>query len=54
MRDTILAARRLEEGTAVNLRTMEWLRVTGAAPEVLRYSGHEANIWFLARCPLAP
>src|SRR6185436_10667014 len=39
---TLLAAERIDDGTAVNLGTMERTRVADAAMEVLRRTGHAA------------
>ena len=41
---TILAAEKIDDGTAVNLGTMERTRVIDAAREVLRYTNHRADI----------
>src|ERR671923_776183 len=41
---TILAAEKIDDGTAVNLGTMERTRVIDAAHEVLRYTEHDAPI----------
>ncbi len=42
VRGTIRAAERIDDGTAVNLGTMERIRVVDAAREILRYAGHQA------------
>jgi nucleoside-diphosphate-sugar epimerase len=51
---TILAAERIEDGSAVNLGTMERTRVIDAAREVLRYTGHQAEIQLAPHMPTGP
>jgi nucleoside-diphosphate-sugar epimerase len=51
---TILAAERIDDGTAVNLGTMERTRVIDAAREVLRYTGHDAEIELHPEMPTGP
>lgn len=51
---TILAAEKIEDGTAVNLGTMERTRVRDAVREVLRYSGHHAKVEFHPEMPTGP
>jgi nucleoside-diphosphate-sugar epimerase len=51
---TILAAERIDDGTAVNLGTMERTRVIDAAREVLRYTGHETDIELHPEMPTGP
>ncbi|PYN82358.1 MAG: GDP-L-fucose synthase 1 [Candidatus Rokuibacteriota bacterium] len=51
---TILAADRIDDGTAVNLGTMERTRVIDAAREVLTYTGHKAEIRLLLDKPVGP
>lgn len=51
---TLLAAERIDDGTAVNLGTMERTRVTDAVQEVLRYTGHQAEIEFHPEMPTGP
>lgn len=41
---TILAAEKIDDGTAVNLGTMERIRVIDAMRMILRYTGHNARI----------
>ena len=41
---TILAAETTDDGTAVNVGTMERTRVIGAAREVLRYTGRGMQV----------
>jgi nucleoside-diphosphate-sugar epimerase len=50
----VLAAEKIEDGTAVNLGTEERTRVIDAVREVLRYTGHEAEIRFLPHMPTGP
>ena len=54
VRGTILAAEKIEDGTAVNLGTMERTRVIDAVREVLRYTGHQAPIEFHPEMPTGP
>lgn len=54
VRGTILAAEKIDDGTAVNLGTMERVRVVDAVKEVLRYTGHSAKLAFLPDMPPAP
>lgn len=51
---TILAAEKIEDGTAVNLGTMERIRVIDAVKEVLRYTGHKARIVTRPDMPTGP
>jgi nucleoside-diphosphate-sugar epimerase len=51
---TIRAAERIDDGTAVNLGTMERTRVIDAVREVMRYTGHEAEIEFRPDQPTGP
>jgi len=51
---TILAAEHIDNGTAVNLGTMERIRVLDAAKEVLRYMGHDARIELRPEMPTGP
>jgi len=51
---TILAAERIDDGTAINLGTMERTRVIDAVQEVLSYTGHKAKIRFLLDKPVGP
>jgi len=54
VRGTILAAEMIDDGTAVNLGTMERTRVIDAVREVLRYTGHKAEIEFHPEMPVGP
>lgn len=51
---TIRAAERIDDGTAVNLGTMERTRVIDAVQEVLRTTGHQARIEFHPEMPTGP
>ena len=51
---TILAAEKIDDGTALNLGTMERVRVIDAVREVLAYTGHSAQICFLPDKPTGP
>ena len=51
---TLLAAEHIDDGTAVNIGTMERTRVRAAAEEVLRYTGHRADIELRPEMPTGP
>ena len=51
---TILVAEKIDDGTAVNLGTMERTRVIDAVREVLRYTGHQARIELDPDMPTGP
>jgi nucleoside-diphosphate-sugar epimerase len=51
---TVLAAERIDDGTAINLGTMEKTRVIDAVKEVLRYTGHKAEIKTQPDMPTGP
>lgn len=51
---TILAAEKIADGTAVNLGTMERVRVIDAVNEVLRYTGHKPRIELRPDMPTGP
>jgi len=51
---TILAAEKINDGTAVNLGTMERVRVIDAAKLVLEYSGHKGQIRLRPDMPTGP
>src|SRR6266516_5680224 len=51
---TILAAENIDDGTAVNLGTMERVRVIDAVKEVMVYTGHSAEIVFRPDMPVGP
>jgi nucleoside-diphosphate-sugar epimerase len=50
----VLAAETIDDGTAVNLGTEERTRVIDAVHEVLRYTGHQAEIKLLPHMPTGP
>lgn len=50
----VRAAETLDDGTAVNLGTEERTRVIDAVHEVLRYTGHKAEIKLLPHMPTGP
>ncbi len=54
VRGTILAAETVDDGTAINLGTMERIRVIDAAQEILRYADREAKIKLLPNMPTGP
>ena len=54
VRGTILAAEKIDDGTAINLGTMERTRVIDAVHEVLRYTGHQARIELHPEMPTGP
>jgi nucleoside-diphosphate-sugar epimerase len=54
VRGTILAAEKIDDGTAVNLGTMERVRVIDAVRMVLEYTGHKAEIVFRPDMPTGP
>jgi nucleoside-diphosphate-sugar epimerase len=51
---TLRAAEVIEDGTAINLGTMERTRVIDAVHEVLRYTGHDAAIELHPEMPTGP
>ena len=51
---TIRAAETVDDGTAINLGTMERTRVIDAVREVLRYTGQTAEILFRPEMPTGP
>lgn len=54
VRGTILAAEKIDDGTAVNLGTMERVRVIDAVKMVLEYTGHKAEIQLRPDMPTGP
>lgn len=54
VRGLILAAERIEDGSAVNLGTEERIRVADAVREIMRYTDHRAEIRFLPEMPTGP
>ena len=53
-RGMVLAAEKIDDGTAVNLGTEERTRVIDAVHEVLRYTSREAEIKLLPHMPTGP
>ncbi len=51
---TILAAEKINDGSAVNLGTMERIKVIDAVKEVLRYMGKKAEIKLMPDMPMGP
>jgi len=51
---TIRAAELIEDGTPINLGTMERTRVIDAVHEVMRYTGHKAQIMLRPDMPTGP
>lgn len=54
VRGMVLAAEVIENGTAINLGTEERTRVIDAAQEILRYTGHQADIRLRPDMPTGP
>lgn len=54
VRGTILAAEKIEDGTAVNLGTMERIKVIDAAREVCRYMGYSPKFELHPEMPTGP
>jgi len=54
VRGTILVAEKIDDGTAVNLGTMERVRVIDAVMMVLEYTGHKAEIKLQPDMPTGP
>jgi nucleoside-diphosphate-sugar epimerase len=54
VRGTILAAEKIDDGTAINLGTMERIKVIDAAREVLRLTGRKAKIETRPDMPTGP
>lgn len=54
VRGTILAAEKIDDGTAVNIGTMERTKVIDAVHEVLRCTGHQAEIELHPEMPTGP
>lgn len=51
---TLLAAEKIDDGTAINLGTMERIRVIDAVKEILRYTGQKAEIKLRPDMPTGP
>ena len=54
VRGTILAAEKIDDGTAVNLGTMERVRVLDAVKKVFEYTNHRAEITLNPEMPTGP
>jgi len=54
VRGTLLAGEKIDDGTAVNLGTMERVRVIEAVRMVLEYTGHKAEIRLRPDMPTGP
>lgn len=54
VRGTLLAAEKIDDGTPVNLGTMERVRVLDAVHAVLQYTGHSAEIALRPDMPAGP
>lgn len=54
VRGTILAAEKIDDGTGVNLGTMERVRVLDAVHGIMRYTGHSAKIELHPEMPTGP
>ena len=54
VRGTILAAEKIDDGTAINLGTMERIQVIDAVQEILSYTRRKAEIKFLSDMPTGP
>lgn len=50
----ILAAEKITDGTAVNLGTMERIKVIDAVKKILKYTGHTAKLKFMPHMPTGP
>ncbi len=50
----ILATEKIDDGTVVNLGTMERIKILDAVREIIRYTGHKASIKFLPNMPTGP
>ncbi len=54
VRGTLLAAEKIDDGTAINLGTMERMSVAEAARMIQEYTGHKAEIIFRPDMPTGP
>ncbi len=54
VRGMILAGEKIDDGTAINLGTMERTKVIDCAKEVLRYTKHQARILLQPDMPVGP
>jgi nucleoside-diphosphate-sugar epimerase len=51
---TIAAGEKIDDGTAINLGTMERIKVIDAAKMVMEFTGHHAEIKLLPKMPTGP
>jgi nucleoside-diphosphate-sugar epimerase len=51
---TIAAGVKIDDGTAINLGTMERIKVIDAVKLVMEFTGHKAKIKFLTNMPTGP
>jgi nucleoside-diphosphate-sugar epimerase len=51
---TVLAGEKIDDGTAINLGTMERIQVIDAVKMVMEFTGHKAEIKFLKNMPTGP
>jgi nucleoside-diphosphate-sugar epimerase len=51
---TILAGEKINDGTAINLGTMERIKVIDAVNMVMEFTGHKADIKLLPKMPTGP
>jgi len=51
---TIAAGEKIDDGTAINLGTMERVKVIDAVKMVMEFTGHKADIKFLPNMPTGP
>jgi nucleoside-diphosphate-sugar epimerase len=51
---TIAAGEKIDDGTAINLGTMERIKVIDAVKMVMEFTGHKAKIKFLPNMPTGP
>ncbi|MDA9101229.1 SDR family NAD(P)-dependent oxidoreductase [Omnitrophica bacterium] len=54
VKGTMLAAEKIDDATAINLGTMERIRVLDAVKEVMNYTGHQAEIELQPDMPTGP
>ena len=50
----ILVSEKIDDGSAVNLGTMERIKVIDAVGEILKYTGHKAKIRLMPNMPTGP
>lgn len=54
VKGTILVAEKIDDGTAVNLGTMERIKVIDAVEEIMNYTNFHSRIKFLEKMPTGP